>query len=479
MTTATTSTTTPAGGVGTDARDRGLPVVNPATGRVFAHAPVSTPEGLDRVVDAAAGAFGSWSALPPARRRALLRRCRTVLADHEGELAGLLTREQGKPLRDALREVRSAADWFARTAALGLRGRRLVDDGTSEITLQRVPYGVVAAIAPSNFPLLLAVCKIAPALLAGNTVVLKPAPETPLSSLLMVELLAGVLPPGTLGVVCGDGAVGERLTRHEAVRLISFTGSIPVGRAIAGAAAAGLKGIVLELGGNDPAVVLPDADPEEVAPRLFAHAMANSGQFCAAVKRVYVPRARHDRYAELLGALARSAVVGDGADPATELGPLVSAAQRDRVAALVEGAVAAGARLVAGGTVPTGPGWFYPPTVVAGLPPGTELEAEEQFGPVIPLVAYDSVPEAVERAGAGPHALGWSFWGDEREARELASRVECGTVWINTHGDLRHDVPFGGHRESGVGVEYGSWGLLEFTRIKVRNIAVRERSRTP
>ncbi|MFE0425089.1 aldehyde dehydrogenase family protein, partial [Streptomyces sp. NPDC058953] len=395
-----------------------------------------------------------------------------ALAARARELAELLTRQQRKPLRQALGEVRTSADWFGHTADLGLNGQRLVDDGTSEITLERVPYGVVAAIAPSNFPLLLAVCKIAPALLAGNTVVLKPAPETPLSSLLMGELLNEVLPAGTLSVVSGDDGVGERLTGHGAVRLISFTGSIPVGKAIARAAAADLKRVVLELGGNDPAVVLPDADPERIAPALFRRAMANSGQFCAAIKRIYVPRDRLDRYAGLLADAARATVVGDGMDPASDLGPLVSAAQRDRVAGLVDRAVAAGARVVTGGSVPAGPGYFYPPTIVADLPPGTELEAEEQFGPVIPVVPYDSVPEALDRAGAGDYALGCSLWGGEREAGKLASRVECGTVWINTHGDLRHDVPFGGHRASGVGVEYGPWGLLEFTQIKVRNIAL-------
>ncbi|MFE2040282.1 aldehyde dehydrogenase family protein [Streptomyces sp. NPDC059477] len=456
---------------------RRLPVENPACGEVFAHAPVASAEQLDDTVDAAATAFRSWAALPPRRRRALLRACRTALAVRERDLAELLTREQGKPLRHALAEVRAAADWFAHTAALGLRRRRLVDDGRAEISLEHVPYGVVAAIAPSNFPLLLAVCKIAPALLAGNTVVLKPAPETPLSSLLMGELLSEVLPPGTLSVVSGDAAVGALLARHNAVRLISFTGSIRVGQDIARAAATDLKRIVLELGGNDPAIVLPDADPERVAPELFRRAMVNSGQFCAAVKRVYVPRDKHDRLVGLLGSLARSTVVGDGMDPRSALGPLVCAVQRDRVAGLVDRAVAAGARLAAGGYALPGPGYFYRPTVVADLPPGTALEREEQFGPVIPVVPYDTVPEALDRAGAGAHALGCSLWGDERRARELASGVECGTVWVNTHGDLRHDVPFGGHRASGVGVEYGYWGLLEYTQIRVHNIALGERAR--
>ncbi|MER5930850.1 aldehyde dehydrogenase family protein [Streptomyces sp. NPDC002054] len=447
---------------------------NPALGEVFAHAPATTEQRLDEVLDEASRAHPLWAALPPADRRRYLLACREAMLSAADRIAELLTREQGKPLRHAQAEVRLSADWFAHTAALELEPEPLARESGARITLERVPHGVVAAIAPSNYPVLLAVCKIAPALLAGNTVVLKPSPVTPLASLLMGEVLGKVLPDGTFRVVNGEASLGSRLTGHPAVRLVSFTGSIATGRAIAQQAAADLKRVVLELGGNDPAIVLPDADVETTARRLFDRAMVNSGQFCAAVKRVYVPRERSQAYAEALGALARSAVLGDGLDPATELGPLVSREQLTRVSALVDNAVRAGARLVAGGRAAPRPGHFYLPTVVTGLPEGTALEAEEQFGPVIPVIGYDDPATVVARVNASPYGLGCSLWGDPERADTLARSLDCGTVWTNTHGELRHDVPFGGHRHSGIGVEYGHWGLLEYTQIKIHHPAPRE-----
>ncbi|MEW2394188.1 aldehyde dehydrogenase family protein [Streptomyces venezuelae] len=451
------------------------PVENPALGKIFAEAPGCTPEQLDDVLDDAARAFPGWAATPLEQRRERLHSCQRALLGAVDPMAELLTREQGKPLRHARAEVRLAADWFARTAELGIEAERLVDETAARVDLERVPHGVVAAIAPSNYPVLLAVCKIAPALLAGNTVVLKPSPDTPLSSLMMGRILGGVLPAGTFAVVDGDVELGARLTVHPAVRLVSFTGSVAAGRAIARQASADLKRVVLELGGNDPAVVLPGTDVLSAAPDLFTAAMTNSGQFCAAVKRVYAPRATYRRLAEAMAEQARTAIVGDGLDPATEYGPLVSRAQLERVAGLVDDAVAAGADVLAGGRPLERPGHFYPPTVVTDLTPGSRLEEEEQFGPVVPVIPYDDLDQVFAQVNASPYGLGCSLWGDEDRARELAGRPRCGTVWINTHGALRHDVPFGGHRHSGIGVEYGAWGLNEYTQLKVHHIALRLR----
>ncbi|WP_234386369.1 aldehyde dehydrogenase family protein [Streptomyces sp. ERV7] len=455
------------------AREAAMDVENPAHGTVFAQAPRCTAAELDAVLAASARAFPGWAALPLESRRPYLLACRDALRDAEDDVADLLTREQGKPLRHAHHEVRLAADWFAHTAELALHADRIVDEPTARVTLERVPHGVVAAIAPSNYPVLLAVCKIAPALLAGNTVVLKPSPATPLSSLLMGEVLGRVLPPDVLRVISGDAALGARLTAHPAVRLISFTGSIAAGRAIARSAAADFKRTVLELGGNDPAIVLPGADAQALARPLFDRAMVNSGQFCAAVKRVYVPRAQHAKLTAALAAPAEATVVGDGLDAATELGPLVSREQLAHVTALVGDAVRRGARLVTGGRALERPGHFYPPTVVTDLPQGTRLEEEEQFGPVIPVIAYDDLDAVTARVNASPYGLGCSLWGDPEQAAAAARRLDCGTVWINTHGDLRHDVPFGGHRHSGTGVEYGAWGLLEYTQITIHHLALR------
>jgi acyl-CoA reductase-like NAD-dependent aldehyde dehydrogenase len=226
---------------------------------------------------------------------------------------------------------------------------------------------------------------------------------------------------------------------------------------------------VLELGGNDACIVLPSADAGSTAASILRLATINSGQFCAAIKRVYVARRQAGELCEALAAAAAGLRMGSGHEPGTDLGPLVSQAQRERVRALVDAAKQAGGRIGAGGVLPDGPGYFYPPTVVTDLPDGTDLEQEEQFGPVVPVIAYDDLETAVRRANTTRFGLGASVWGDPNAARAVAARLDCGTVWINTHGELRHDVPFGGRRCSGMGVEYGYWGLLEYTNIKVFN----------
>ncbi|GAA2868996.1 aldehyde dehydrogenase [Actinoplanes cyaneus] len=440
-----------------------IAVENPATGAVIDWIPATTPAGLDAAVRAAARAWPGWAAGGPAARRDALIAAGEALRGRAGEIAALLTAEQGKPLRQATAEVELAADWFGHTAGLSLEPER--PDGS--VTVERVPLGPVAAIAPSNFPIILAVAKLAPALLAGNTVVLKPNPLTPLTARRLTEVLGAVLPPDVLITVYGDGALGAALVAHPEIRMVSFTGSVPTGRAIAAAAAERFLPVVLELGGNDAAVVLPGADLARVAAGLFGGAMVNSGQFCAAIKRVYVDRGQAAELTEALAAAARATVLGDGADPASDLGPLVDRAGRDRVDDLVREAERAGARTVAGGRTPRRAGWFYPPTVVTDLPPGTRLEQEEQFGPVIPVIACDDVAEAVTRANGTGFGLGASVWGDPARAAETGRHLDAGTVWLNTHGELRHDVPFGGTRCSSVGVEYGYWGLLEYTRIRV------------
>nr|MDT0656958.1 aldehyde dehydrogenase family protein [Micromonospora sp. DSM 115978] len=448
-----------------------MPVENPALGTDFAEAPDCSPAVAESALAAAVGAQPGWAGTEMARRREALLACGRVLAGHADEVAELLTREQGKPLSAARAEVGLAADWFGHTADLDLDEVDLVRDGGRRITMRRVPAGPVVAIAPANFPIILAVTKIAPAVLAGNAVVFKPSPLTPLSSLRMGELLGSVLPPGVLNTVSGGATLGRALATDPRARMISFTGSVETGISIAAGAATNLAKVLLELGGNDACVVLPDADPERVAAQVFRQAMTNSGQFCAAIKRVYVPRARERAFVEALAEAARSTAVGDGLDPATELGPVVSRPALTRLAGMVDDAVRAGAQVVTGGAPLAGPGHFYPPTIVRDLPPHTRLEDDEQFGPALPVIAYDRLAEAVDRANSTRFALGGSVWGDPRVAVEVAGALECGTVWLNTHGELRHDVPFGGLRHSGLGVEYGYWGLLEYTRIRVDHAA--------
>ncbi len=448
-----------------------LPVENPAFAAPFAHAPAASPAEVAGAVEAAAAAFPGWSARSVGERAEVLRACGDLLHRHLDELAVLLTREQGKPLADARAETVLAADWFAHTAALTLPHETPVDADAVRVDVERVPYGVVAAVAPSNFPLILSAVKIAPALLAGNTVVFKPSEATPLAGLRMAQLLGGVLPPGVLDAVSGGATTGAALVGHRAVGLVSFTGSVPTGRTIARSAGYGLKHVVLELGGNDACLVLPDADIDAIAPRIFACAMTNNGQFCAAIKRVYVAEHQADRLTEALADLAAAARLGDGLRPDTQYGPLISSAQLARARELVAAAGEAGARVIPGVATPDLPGHFLSPTVVSGLPAGTRLEAEEQFAPILPVISYRRVDEAVARANGTEFGLGGSVWGDEERARSVAADLDCGTAWVNSHGVLRPDVPFGGHRSSGLGVEYGYWGLLEYTRTKVRAIA--------
>ena len=448
-----------------------IAVEDPALGTTFDEVPDCTAEALDSAVVAAGRTTARWAGTPWDDRREVLVRCGEALRGEAEEVARLLTREQGKPLERARAEVNTAARWFDNTAELALKPETVADDANAYIRVDRVPHGVVAAITPSHYPIILAAAKLAPALLAGNPVVLKPSPLTPLSTLRMGRALCDELPPGVLNVVSGRTGLGERLARHPGVAMVSFTGSITVGKRVAAAAAGDLKTVVLELGGNDPCILLPDIDVETVATQIFECAMDNSGQYCAAIKRVYVSRDQQGELVAALAALADRTKVGPGLDPGSDLGPLTDARQLARVDEMVQSAADAGARIVTGGSPLDRPGHFYPPTVVTDLPAGTALEAFEQFGPVLPVIPYDTVDEAVDRANATEYGLGSSVWGDEDDACEIARRLQTGTVWVNTHGALRGDAPFGGFRSSGRHVEHGYWGMLEYTRQRTLHVA--------
>jgi acyl-CoA reductase-like NAD-dependent aldehyde dehydrogenase len=442
-------------------------VVNPATGRALAAAPDCTEEQLDAAMESAAKAYRDWRSDEGVRRDAL-RTVADVLESSVDDLAPLLTAEQGKPLRDAKREVRGAALWCRYFAGLEVPREVIQDDERALVEVLRKPLGVVAAITPWNFPVTLASWKIAPALLAGNTMVLKPSPFTPLSSLRIGELLRGVLPPGVLNVVSGGDALGAWMTAHPVPRKISFTGSVATGKRVAAAAAPDLKRVTLELGGNDPAILLDDVDPEAVADRVFWAAFANNGQVCSAIKRVYVPEALYGPVVDALAERARAVRVGDGAEEGTELGPVNNRPQFERMAELVEEAVRGGARAVAGGSARPGDGYFFEPTILADVSDGTRIVDEEQFGPALPVIPYRDLDDALERANATHFGLSGSVWsGDPERGAEVAARLECGTAWANTHLVLQPHQPFGGAKWSGLGVENGPWGLLGFTEIQV------------
>ncbi|HXZ61960.1 MAG TPA: aldehyde dehydrogenase family protein [Acidimicrobiales bacterium] len=442
-------------------------VRNPATGEVFAQAPECSRHQLDAAFEAAAKAARDWKADEAARRAGLLRAADLLMAS-AGDLAPVLTAEQGKPLEDANIEVFASAIWCQYFANLEMPAQVLQDDDSAYVELARRPLGVVAAITPWNFPLTLAFWKIAPALLAGNTLVLKPSPFTPLTTLKVGELLRDVFPPGVVNVVSGGDELGASMTSHPVPRKISFTGSVETGKKVALAAAPDLKRITLELGGNDPAIVLHDADPAAVASAIFAGAFNNNGQVCSAIKRVYVPEALYDDVVEGLAAHARSIKVGEGTEEGVKLGPINNEPQYERVKELVADALDHGAKAVTGGRAIDRPGYFFEPTILAGLSDGTRIVDEEQFGPALPVIAYRDLGDAIDRANATHFGLSGSVWSaDAERASEVAAQLECGTAWVNTHLALAPQQPFGGFKWSGIGVENGPWGLAEFSEFQV------------
>lgn len=445
-------------------------VRNPATGEIVGYCPDASEADLDAAVAAATEAFRSWRAVPDAERRAACMAIADTLDANADELARLVTLEQGKPLNGlgSRFELGGCAAWTRYTASLDLPVEVLQDDAQGRIEMHRHPIGVVGSITPWNWPLMIAIWHIIPAIRSGNTVVVKPSPLTPLSTIRMVELMNGVLPAGVVNVVAGGNALGQWMSGHEGIGKMVFTGSTATGRKVMAGAAETLKRLTLELGGNDAGIVLPDADPEAIAEGIFWGAFINNGQTCAALKRLYVPDSLYDGLCDALVAFARRIKVGNGLDEDSMLGPIQNAMQFQKVKALVDDAVARGARVLMGADPdPDQPGYFYPVTLLADATDGMRVVDEEQFGPVLPIIRYHDVDDAIARANASESGLGGSVWsGDKARARELALRLECGSVWINAHGMVQPNVPFGGVKTSGIGVEFGAEGLKEYTTIQ-------------
>lgn len=454
------------------AGDRGtLPVIDPALGEAFAECPNASPAQLDDAVAAATRAFATWQHSTCEARRALLHAVADRIEQNAPELAEIIVREQGKPLALAHVEVGGAVAWTRATAALELPVELIEDRPGKRIELHRRPLGVVGSITPWNWPLMIAVWHIMPALRAGNAVVIKPSELTPLNTLRLVELIDEVAPPGLVNAVAGGGALGREISGHPGIQKIVFTGSTRTGQDIMRNAADTLKRLTLELGGNDAGIVLPGTDIGAIAEGVFGSAFLNMGQTCAALKRLYVHESQYEDMCRHLVAIAARQKVGNGLDEGTSFGPIQNRDQFERVCELVEDARAAGARILCGGEPLPGKGYFYPPTLVADIADGTRLVDEEQFGPVLPVIRYRDVDEAVRLANASTNGLGGSVWsGDPEAARAVANRLECGTVWINGHAEVLPHCPFGGCKMSGFGVEFGLEGLLEYTRPQLLNI---------
>ncbi|AEG48154.1 Aldehyde Dehydrogenase [Sphingobium chlorophenolicum L-1] len=440
---------------------------NPATEEVLAVVPDASRDQLDQAVAAAKAAFTSWSARPVAERQAMVAAIGDAIEAHAEDFMRLLTLEQGKARAGAEWEIGGSAIWCREIAKQSLPTHVAEQTENRIAETRRVPLGVVGAITPWNFPVLLAIWKIAPALVAGNTMVLKPSPFTPLCTLKLGELVRDILPPGVLNVVSGGNDLGAWMTEHPAISKISFTGSTATGRKIMASASGNLKRITLELGGNDPAIVLPDVDPKTVAKELFWAAFQNSAQFCVAAKRLYIHADIYDDLRDELVTYARTIKVGDGLDQGTDLGPIQNRMQFNKLKDLLAEAKADGIEAVLGGEALEGPGYFVPITIFDNPPEDSRVVREEAFGPVLPLLKFDDIEDVITRANDTEYGLAASVWShDIQTARSIAERIEAGTVWINEIHSFSPHIAFGGHKQSGIGIENALDGLAEYTNVQ-------------
>lgn len=441
-----------------------IPVINPATEAVIADCPRADSTQLNDAIASAKAAFPSWSEVPIARRRNCLIKAADAIEARIDELARLLTAEQGKPLDNAFEEIGGSVFIMRALASLDIAEKVVHEDDAGRFVEQRFALGVVAAIIPWNFPISLLVVKATPALLAGNTVVAKPAPTTPLSSLRVAEIINAHVPAGVFNMITDANDLGGELTGHADVAKVSFTGSTATGKKVMGSASSLLKRITLELGGNDAAIVLDDVEPKAAAKSLFEGAMINSGQVCLAIKRAYVHESQYDQICEELAKLASEAVVDDGMKQGAQYGPLQNKQQYDKVREMIADAVTRGAT-VSGGETPDRPGFFIRPAIIRDIDDDARIVCEEQFGPVLPVLRYSNIDDAIARANDSDQGLGGTVWSsDIQRALEVAGKLETGMVWINSHMNINPFVSMGGAKQSGMGQELGQSGLDEFTQ---------------
>lgn len=451
--------------------DMTMDVINPATEEVLASCPRGSERQMNEAVAAAKEAFKTWRKVPIADRRAMVLKLADAVEARVEEFGRLLTQEQGKPLAESTAEIAYTAAFLRYLASLDLESKLIEDNENRRVEMRRKPLGVVGCIIPWNFPVLIVAFKAPVALLAGNTIVIKPSPTTPLTTLKIGELCAEIFPVGVVNIVTDQNDLGAVLTTHPDVAKISFTGSTETGKKVMASAASSIKRITLELGGNDAAIVLPDVDPKKVAPGIFGGATMNAGQVCLAIKRVYAHESIYDELCEELAKLADAAVVDDGLKQGAQIGPLQNKMQYEKVKGFLEDARANG-NIIAGGVVEDRPGYFIRPTIVRDVSDGTKVVDEEQFGPILPVIKFSDVDNAIERANGSPWGLGGSVWSNDRDkAYDIACEIDSGTVWINQHLDFGPNIPFGGAKQSGIGVEFAEEGLFEFTQIQVINEA--------
>ncbi|MDN4474017.1 aldehyde dehydrogenase family protein [Demequina zhanjiangensis] len=449
----------------------GRPIPDAATREIIGYAPEHTVADLDAAIAAAKAAQPAWAALSHEERSTILHAIADDIEANAEELAQILSREQGKPLDgpNARFEVGACAVWTRSAADTVLEPEVVFEDGAARAEIHYDALGVVGAIGPWNWPMMITVWQVAPSLRMGNAVVVKPSEFTPLSVMALMEIFTRHLPDGLLTVISGGRDVGAAMAAHSGLDKIMFTGSTATGRKIVESSAHNLARLTLELGGNDAGIVLPDTDMSGMMEDLFWGCFINTGQTCAALKRLYVHESVYDDVVEGLAAMAAQMPMGPGLAGGNVLGPLQNEKQFQIVSDLVEDAKSRGARVVVGGepAADLGP-LFYRATVVADIDDGARLVDEEQFGPAIPVIKYSDVDDAVRRANASEQGLGASVWSnDPDEAFKVATRLQAGTVWVNGHGGLNPAVPFGGTKASGYGKEFGAHGLKAVASPKV------------
>ena len=442
------------------------PVYNPATRAVFAEVPDASKELLDDTVRAARQALGPWRNTPVSQRQAAMEGFADLLEAHSEELMTLLTREQGKPRAGAEFEVLGSVAWIRAIATQSLPDELVEETDERRVITRFTPVGVVGAIVPWNFPILLSIWKIAPALMAGCTLVLKPSPYTPLCDLKMVELAQQAFPPGVLSAVSGGDNLGKWITSHPGINKVAFTGSTETGRHVMRSAADTIKRVTLELGGNDPAIVLPDVDAKAIAPELFWAAFQNNAQFCNVSKRLYIHEDVYDEVRDALVEFIEANIkVGDGTLEDTDLGPIQNSMQYGKVKDYFADCHANGYKFALGGKIDEkAKGWFVPVSLVDNPPENSRIVQEEPFGPILPLLKWSDEDDVIARANDTIYGLGATVWGKDLNAVErIGSQLEAGTVWLNEVHQYSPFQAFGGHKQSGLGCENSLHGLMEYT----------------
>ena len=451
--------------------DKTLDVINPATGLVFTTVSRASQSQAEDAVQAAKAAFPAWAETPIQARQAKIIELADAIHENREELAHLLTEEQGKPLAESLGEMDWTEGYLRHYATLTLEPKIIQDDADFHIEVRRNPLGVVAGIVPWNFPVLVACWKLGPALVAGNTIVIKPAPTTPATTLKFGELCQKIFPAGVVNIIADDNDLGAFLTSHPDVAKVTFTGSCATGQRVMQSSAATLKRLTLELGGNDAAIVLGDVDVKQTAVQIYGGAFLNAGQVCLAVKRAYVPESIYDEFCQALVECAKDAVVGDGFNQGTTMGPIQNKMQYDKLQGILEQAGKDG-RILTGGVMAGQAGYFIEPTIVADVKAGDDIVDEEQFGPILPVIKYSDVADVIREVNSSDIGLGGSIWSaDITRAGTIAGQIQSGTVWVNQHINIGPHIPMAGYKSSGIGVEQSTEGLTEFTQIQVINIA--------